>query len=48
MKALRHEAPAPAAAAERLGASGPSAIVFKVSHGGAMGRLASPGCSAAR
>ncbi|HST36417.1 MAG TPA: elongation factor G [Allosphingosinicella sp.] len=39
MKALRHEAPAPDAAAERLGASGPSAIVFKVSHGGAMGRL---------
>ena len=40
MKALRHEAPAPAAAAERLGASGACAFVFKVSHGGAMGRLA--------
>ena len=40
LKALRHEAPAPAAAAERLGAKGLSAYVFKVSHGGAMGRLA--------
>jgi elongation factor G len=40
MKALRHEAPAPAAAAERLGAgSGGAAVLFKVSHGGAMGRL---------
>ena len=39
MKALRHEAPDPSVAAERLGATGPSAIVFKVSHGGAMGRL---------
>jgi elongation factor G len=39
MKALRHEAPAPAAAAERLGASGACAFLFKVSHGGAMGRL---------
>src|SRR5205085_2593872 len=39
MKALRHEAPAPSAAAERLGASGSATIVFKVSHGGAMGRL---------
>jgi elongation factor G len=40
MKALRHEAPAPAAAAERLGAAGGgSAVLFKVSHGGAMGRL---------
>ncbi len=39
MKALRHEAPAPDAAAERLGGSGSCAIVFKVSHGGAMGRL---------
>jgi elongation factor G len=39
-KALRHEAPAPAAAAERLGAGGGSAaFLFKVSHGGAMGRL---------
>jgi len=39
MKALRHETPAPDAAAARLGASGPSAFIFKVSHGGAMGRL---------
>ena len=39
MKALRHDAPAPEAAAERLGASGACAFVFKVSHGGAMGRL---------
>ncbi|HYI49365.1 MAG TPA: elongation factor G [Allosphingosinicella sp.] len=40
MKALRHEAPAPSAAAERLGATGGgSAVIFKVSHGGAMGRL---------
>jgi elongation factor G len=39
MKALRHEAPAPAAAAARLGASGNCAFIFKVSHGGAMGRL---------
>ena len=39
LKTLRHEAPAPSAAAERLGASGNATIVFKVSHGGAMGRL---------
>ena len=39
MKALRHEAPAPDAAAERLGGAGRCALVFKVSHGGAMGRL---------
>jgi elongation factor G len=39
LKALRHEAPAPSAAAARLGAGGGSAYVFKVSHGGAMGRL---------
>jgi elongation factor G len=40
MKALRHEAPAPQVAAERLGASDGCAFVFKVSHGGTMGRLA--------
>jgi elongation factor G len=40
MKALRHDAPAPEAAAERLGAKGGCAFVFKVSHGGNMGRLA--------
>jgi elongation factor G len=39
MKALRHEVPASSAAAERLGATGGCAFVFKVSHGGAMGRL---------
>ncbi len=39
MKALRHEAPAPSAAAGRLGASGAATVIFKVSHGGAMGRL---------
>ena len=40
LKALRHEAPGPATAAERLGAKDGCAFVFKVSHGGAMGRLA--------
>ncbi|TMJ15559.1 MAG: elongation factor G [Alphaproteobacteria bacterium] len=40
MKALRHDAPAPEAAAERLSAKGGCAFVFKISHGGAMGRLA--------
>ena len=40
MKALRHDAPAPEAAAERLGSSGGCAFVFKISHGGSMGRLA--------
>ncbi|QAY79407.1 elongation factor G [Sphingosinicella sp. BN140058] len=40
LKALRHDAPAPEAAAERLGAAGTSALVFKISHGGSMGRLA--------
>jgi elongation factor G len=40
MKALRHDAPAPEAAAERLGAGTGCAFVFKISHGGAMGRLA--------
>ncbi len=40
MKALRHEAPAPDAAAERLGAKDGCAFVFKISHGGAIGRLA--------
>jgi len=39
LKALRHEVPDPSVAAERLGASGPAAFVFKVSHGGAMGRV---------
>ena len=39
LKALRHEAPDPAAAAARLGASDRCAFVFKVSNSGAMGRL---------
>ncbi|HEY1605173.1 MAG TPA: elongation factor G [Allosphingosinicella sp.] len=40
MKALRHDAPAPAAAAERLGTKSGCAFVFKIFHGGTMGRLA--------
>ncbi|PWG01195.1 elongation factor G [Sphingosinicella humi] len=40
LKALRHETPSPAATAERLEAEGGCAFVFKISHGGAMGRLA--------
>jgi elongation factor G len=40
LKALRHDAPSPEAAAERLGAKGGCAFVFKISHGGNMGRLA--------
>ncbi|MDB5698158.1 MAG: elongation factor [Alphaproteobacteria bacterium] len=40
LKALRHEAPRPAKAAERLGAEHGCAFVFKVSHGSAVGRLA--------
>ena len=40
LKALRHETPAPAAAAERLSVKNPSGYVFKVSHGGSVGRLA--------
>ncbi|HEX8668502.1 MAG TPA: elongation factor G [Allosphingosinicella sp.] len=40
MKALRHDAPAPDAAATRLGAKTGCAFVFKISHGGTMGRLA--------
>ncbi|MFO1256768.1 MAG: elongation factor G [Sphingomonadaceae bacterium] len=41
LKLLRHEAPAPGAAAERLGISKGGALhVFKIANGGAMGRLA--------
>lgn len=40
LKALRHEAPAPQATAERLLAEKQCAFIFKTSHGGAMGRLA--------
>ena len=40
LKALRHDAPAPDAAAERLGAGTDGVYVFKISHAGSMGRLA--------
>jgi elongation factor G len=40
MKALRHETPPPEDAAKRLGAGDGCAFVFKISHGGAVGRLA--------
>ena len=40
LKALRHEAPAPAAAARRLSVTDPSLHVFKIHHGGSVGRLA--------
>ena len=40
LKALRHDAPAPDVAAERLGAEGGCAFLFKISNSGAMGRLA--------
>ena len=40
MKAFRHDVPVPEAAAKRLGAEEACAFVFKVSHGGSMGRLA--------
>lgn len=39
MKALRHEVPDASTAAERLGVTGASALIFKVSHGGSMGRM---------
>jgi len=40
LKLLRHEAPAPMLAAERIGATGGAVHVFKITNGGAMGRLA--------
>jgi elongation factor G len=40
LKALRHEGPAPHHAAQRLGTSEQCAFVFKVSHAGAVGRMA--------
>ena len=40
LKALRHDAPEPEAAAERLGAQGPSAYVLKTSHAGQAGKMA--------
>jgi len=39
LKTLRHDSPEPKVAAERLGVTDGSAFVFKVSNGGAMGRL---------
>jgi len=39
LKAMRHEAPSPQSAADRLGVSDPSLYIFKVIHG-AIGRLA--------
>ena len=40
LKALRHEIRPPSAAAERLGASGSSAYVFKTAYAGQAGKLA--------
>ena len=40
LKALRHEAPGPDRTADRLSVANPSAYVFKISHGGSVGRLA--------
>jgi elongation factor G len=40
LKALRHEAPGPQATANRLSVNGPALHVFKINHGGSVGRLA--------
>ena len=40
LKALRHEAPGPESTADRLEVSDPALHVFKISHGGTVGRLA--------
>ena len=40
LKALRHDTPGPEAAAERIGAKGNSAYVFKTAHAGQAGKLA--------
>lgn len=40
LKMLRHEAPPPADIAARIGLSGTSARIFKITNGGAVGRLA--------
>ncbi|MCK9543268.1 MAG: elongation factor G [Novosphingobium sp.] len=40
LKLLRHETPAPDAATTRLGVEGGALHVFKISHGGAVGRVA--------
>ncbi len=40
LKMLRHEAPVPREAAKRIGANGTGVHVFKISHGGQVGRVA--------
>jgi elongation factor G len=40
LKALRHEAPGPESTADRLGISDPALHIFKIHHGGSIGRLA--------
>ena len=40
LKALRHEGPGPQATAGRLDVANPALYVFKVSHGGSVGRVA--------
>jgi len=40
LKALRHETPAPEATAARLQVSDPALYLFKINHGGSVGRLA--------
>ncbi len=40
LKLLRHETPHPRVAGERIGVEGAAAYVFRISNGGAMGRLA--------
>ncbi|HEX6865977.1 MAG TPA: elongation factor G, partial [Caulobacteraceae bacterium] len=39
LKALRHDTPGPEVAAERIGATGPSAYVLKTTHAGQAGKL---------
>src|SRR6185295_10065478 len=40
LKLLRHETPGPAGAEARIGGESGALHVFKIAHGGAMGRLA--------
>jgi elongation factor G len=40
LKALRHEAPGPQSAARRLSVASPAMHIFKIHHGGSVGRLA--------
>ena len=40
LKALRHETPGPEGTADRLQVSDPSLYIFKINHGGSVGRLA--------